>query len=310
MSSRRAWEGLGASEGEVSDFGGAVEAEGKADGTEAAVDIELHVVEVEEAFDVLLAHGRKDERAGEGETNLAAVCVAREHDVNEGEAGVLYDMVGEVGFVAHKDAGLVDVDVGRDGEIEVGVAGAGVVGAGEPEEITAAFEGDVAVDEDGGSVGFEGRDDVVGTDVDVVIAEDAEALRGFELGEDLRADAGGVPGDGELAGAAADVVAGDEDDFGFEAVDLFDDAFEEEGLGVLLEVDVGDLDEAEADEGVGEIADGELADVEVELMAGVGAGVGGEANASGGCTGEEGAASDGGLLRMSVLVEAAGHSPS
>jgi hypothetical protein len=268
------------------------------------------VVEVEEAFDVLLAHGWEDERAGEGESDLAAVGVAGEHDIDEGEAGMLHDMVGEVGFVAHEDAWLVDVDVGRDGEIEVGVAGAGVVGAGEPKEITAAFEGDVAVDEDGGAVGFQGRDDVVGADVDVVIAEDAEALRGFELGENFGTNAGSVPGDGKLAGAAADVVAGDEDDFGFEAVDLFDNAFEEEGLGVLLEVDVRDLDEAETDEGVGEVADGELANVEVKLMAGVGAGVGGEADASGGCAREEGAASDRGLLRMSVSVEAAGHNPS
>jgi hypothetical protein len=37
-------------------------------------------------------------------------------------------------------------------------------------------------------------DDVIGADVDVVIAEDAEALGSFESGEDLGSYAGGFPG--------------------------------------------------------------------------------------------------------------------
>jgi len=193
------------------------------------------VVEVEGALDVFLAHRRKDEGADDGEADLAAVGVAGEHEVDEGEAGVLYDLVDVVGLVAHGENG--GLGVGGYGQVEVGAVGAGVVGAAEPEEVAAALKGVVAIDEDGGAVGFEGRDDVAGADDDVVIAEDAEAL-GLEGGEDFGADAGGFVRDGYLEGAAADVVAGDEDEVGVEAVDLSDDALEEVGFGELFEVDV------------------------------------------------------------------------
>ena len=190
------------------------------------------------------------------------------------------DLFDVVGLVAHEDYGRRGT--GGDGEVEIGVAGAGVVGAAEPEDVAAALDGGVAVDEDGGAVGFEGADDVVGADVDVVVAEDAEALRGFEGGEDLSGDAGGAPGDFEREGAAADEVSGDEDEVGVEGVDLGDHSFEEGGLGVLLEVDVAHLDDAEVLEAVGEIADGEGAVGDLELVAAVGSGVGGEAEASSG----------------------------
>ena len=71
----------------MGEFGGAVEAEGHAYGADAAVDVELHVVEVEEAFDVFFAHGGKDEGAEDGEADLAAVGVAGEHEVDEREGG-------------------------------------------------------------------------------------------------------------------------------------------------------------------------------------------------------------------------------
>ena len=206
------------------------------------------MVEVEASLDVLLAHGGEDEGADDGQADLAAVGVAGEHEVDEREAGVLDDLIDVVGLVAHEKHG--SLGIGGNGEAEVGGAGTGVVGAAEPEEVAAALEGVVAVDEDGGSVGFQGWYYVTGSDDDVVVAEDAEAL-GLEGREDLGADAGGLVGDGDLAGAAADVVAGDEDEVGVEGVDLGDDALEEEGFGELLEVDVGDLDDAEVEEAVG-----------------------------------------------------------
>ena len=246
--------------------------------------------ELEEAFDIFLAHGGEDERAYEGEADLAAVGVAGEHDVDEGEAGVVDDAIGVVGLVAHEDDG--GLGVGGDGEVEVRAVGAGVVGAAEPEDVAAALEGVVAVDEDGGAVGFEGRDDMAGADDNVVVAENAEAL-GLEGGEDFGAEAGGLVGDGEGAGAAADVVAGDENEVGVEGVDLGDDALEEEGLGVLLEVDVGNLDDAEVEEGVGEIADGEGAAGDLDFVTRVGGGVGGDAQARGRGSRHERAAGDG-----------------
>ena len=69
-------------------------------------------------------------------------------------------------------------------------------------------------------MGFERGYDVVGADEDVMVAEDAEALRRFEAREDLGADAGRLPGDAMRQRAAADEVAGDEDEFGLECVDL------------------------------------------------------------------------------------------
>ena len=57
--------------------------------------------------------------------------VAGEHEVDERAAGVGEDVVGVVGLVGHEEDGAVGV--GGDGEVEVGVAGAGVVDAAEPE---------------------------------------------------------------------------------------------------------------------------------------------------------------------------------
>ncbi len=250
------------------------------------------MIEVEGSLDVLLTHGGQDEWSDERQTDLAAVGVSGEHNVDEREARVLDDLIDVIGFVAHEKDGCSRV--GGYGHGEVGGVGAGVIGATEPKEVAAAFEGVVAVDQDGCAVSFEGRDDVAGADDDVVVAEDAEAL-GFDGGEDLGADAGGFVGDGHLAGATADVVSGDEDEVGVEPVDLGDDALEEEGFGELFEVDIGDLDDAEVDEGVGEIADGEGEAGDLELVAGVGAGVGCQAEPSGRGSRQKSPASDGGL---------------
>ena len=250
---------------------------GKADGAEAAVDVELHVAELEAAFDVLLAHGREDERAEDRQADLASVGVAGEHRVDPGEARMADDVVDVVRLVAHEDDGRAG-GVG-DGEVEVGVAGAGVVGAAEPEVVGAALDGNVAVDEHGRAVGRERGDDVAGADADVVVAEAGVALRRLEALEDLGGDAGGAPGVLVRGGAAADEVAGDENEVGVKLVDDVDGVLEEPGLGVLLEVDVGELNESESDEGVGEFADGEGALGDLDLVARVGAAVGGEARA-------------------------------
>ena len=213
------------------------------------------MIEVEHAFDVLLAHGRKDEGAEDGEADLAAVGVAREHEVDEREAGVLDDRLDVIGLVAHEDHGCTRV--GGNGEIQVGDTGSGVVGAGEPEEVATALEGEVAVDQDGSAVGLEWGNDVIGTDVDVVIAEDAEALGSFESGEDLGSYAGCFPGLAEGEGSAADEVSGDEDKVRSHGIDLRDHVLQEVGLGELFEVDVAELNDPEVLEAVGEIADGD-----------------------------------------------------
>ncbi len=254
---------------------------------------------MEEAFDVLLAHAWEDQRADIGKANLAAMGVAGEHDVDERKAGVEGDLFDVVGLMTHEDHG--GVGAGRDGEVEVGDAGCGVVGAAEPEDVAAALDGAVAVDEDGGSVGLEGADDVFGTDVDVVVAEDAEALGSFEGGEYLGGGAGRLPGDREGQWAAADEVSGDEDEVGGESVDLRNHLLEKPGFGVLLEVKVAHLDNAEALEGVGEIADAEGGGGDFELVAGVGPGISGQSEAgSGGYVAEKAATGD--LVRLGGAV--------
>lgn len=172
--------GLCTGKREVGEFGGAVEAEGEADCADASIDVELHMVEVKDAFDVLLAHGGEDQGADVGEADLAAVGVTGEHEVDEREAGVQDDLVDIIRLMAHEEDRRAGP--GRDGVVEVGLAGAGVVGATEPEDVASALDWSVAVDEDGGSVGLEGANDMLGADTDVVVAEDAEALRRFERG--------------------------------------------------------------------------------------------------------------------------------
>jgi len=261
----------------VSEFGGTVEAEGQADGANASVHVELHVVEAEHAFDVLLTHGREDERAEVGEADLAAVGVAREHEVDEREAGVEDDVLDVVRLVAHEDDGCAGV--GGDREVEVRGAGTGVVGAAQPEEIAATLEGEIAVDEDGGSVGFEGRNDVVGADVDVMVAEDAEALWGLEGGEDFGGQAGGAPGGRERERAAADEVTRNQDEVWRHGVGLGDHLLEEVGFGELLQVNIAYLNDAEVLEAVGEIPDRDGEAGDFELVACVGSRVDGDAEA-------------------------------
>jgi len=256
---------LGGLEGDDRDFGGAVEAEGQAYGADAAVDVELHLVETVVAFGILQAHGREDERAEEGEYDLTAMGVAGKHQIDERTAGMGDDLVGVVGFVCHEEDGAVGF--GGDGEIKIGVAGAGVVDATEPEPAAAALDGDILVDQNGGVVRGEGLDDRGGAEGDVVVAEDAVAVGSGEGGEDLGAAADGVAAGDEGEGAVGDEVAGEEDEVGGEGVDLADDVLEKGGLSVLIEVDVAELDDAVAVEGAGEIGDGDREFDDVEFVA-------------------------------------------
>lgn len=142
-------------------------------------------------------------------------------------------------------------------------------------------------------MGFEGGDDVLGAYGDVVVAEAGEALGSFEVLEDLGGDAGRAPGDAFGGGAAGDEVAGEEDEVRIEAVHDSDGMLEEPGLGELLEVDVGDLDDVEVDEGVGQVADGDGAVSDFELVAAVGSGVADEAKPGGRGADEKAAPGDG-----------------
>jgi hypothetical protein len=103
-----------------------VETEGKPDSADAAVDVELHLAKAKVTFNVLLSHGRKYEWAVEGQANLSAVRVAREHQVYRFASRVLGNGVRIVRLMNHENYGSVGFF--RQGEIQVGVTGNGIVG--------------------------------------------------------------------------------------------------------------------------------------------------------------------------------------
>ena len=107
------------------------------------------------------------------------------------------------------------------------------------------------VDEQGQAVVFEIAANDARVDLGVVIAEHAEALGAGEGAQQLGAACGGEKGDGDGHGAAGAEIAGDQDEVRGEGVDAVDDAAEKEVFGELFEVNVGELDDAEAVEGGG-----------------------------------------------------------
>ncbi len=78
---------------------------------------------------------------------------------------------------------------------------------------------------------------------------------------------------------------------------MADDAAQEGGLGELVEVDVGDLRDAEAGEGGWEVVDGEGAGEDAEFVAGDLGGVEGEADRGGGAEEEVAPGEEMGALR-------------
>jgi hypothetical protein len=258
-------------EGDDGDFRGAVETEGEAHGADAAVDVELQPLDAVEAFGVLLGPRREDERTEEGQLDLAAMGVTAKHEVDERTARVGEDVVGIVGRVCHEDDGTVGF--WGNGQVEVGVAGAGVVDAAEPEAVAVALDGNVLIDQNGSAIGGERPDHHGGVEGDVVVAEDAVAEGCGEAGEDLGAAVDGMAAGDEGEGAVGDEVAGEEDEIGGDGVNFVDDVFQEEGLGVLVEVNVAELDDAIAVEGGGQIVDGDGAMDDVEFVTGELAGV-------------------------------------
>ena len=113
------------------------------------------------------------------------------------------------------------------------------------------------------------------------------------------------------SGAIADEVAGEQDQVGREGVDLGEDAAQERGLRVLVEVDVADLGDAEVVEGVR--ADCAMAMVrreDADLVAGNLAGIERQACGSGRGTEQEGAAGESGFsLCQRLIGHISGHSP-
>ena len=229
--------------------------------------------------------------------------VAGEHEVDEMAAWMGDDVVGVVGFVCHEQDRAVGL--GGDGEIEVGVAGAGVFYAAEPQASSRTFDGKVLIDENRDAVGDQGMGDHGATEGDVVVAEDGIAEGYGDGSEDLGTAVNGVVASDKGEGAAGDEVAGEQNEVGSQSVDLVDDALEEERLGVFIEMNVADLNDAIAMKGSGQICDGDGALNDVDLVAGDFTGVEGESGGGGAGADQEVSAGETGSLRRGE----AGHSP-
>jgi hypothetical protein len=91
----------------------------------------------------------------------------------------------------------------------------------------------------------------------VVVAKDSVAQRSGEFGDDLGRAMGCVSSSDKGDGSVGNEVTRKKDEIGCKAVDLVDDVFKEVGLGVLVEVNVTDLDDTVAMEGRGQISDGD-----------------------------------------------------
>jgi hypothetical protein len=251
-------------QGDDCDLRGAVETEGQAYCADATVDVELELIEAVVAFGVFLAHGGQNQGTEERQSDLAAVRVAGEHEINEWAARVSDDLIGVVGFVCHEDDGAVRV--GGYGETEVGVAGGGIVEAAEPEATAVSFDGEVLVDQNRGVVGRKDFDDLGSIVGDIVIAEAGVAQGSREAGEYFGTAAEGVAGGDERQRAVSDEVAGEQDKVWSEGVHPVDDVFEEEGLCIFVEVDVAELDDAIAVKRSRQVGDGNGPVDDIEFM--------------------------------------------
>lgn len=233
------------------------------------------MIETVGAFGIFFAHGWKDEWSEEWQADLTAVGVSGEDEIYEVSFGVGHDGVDVVGFVRHEDDGCVRL--GGNGEVDVGVAGAGVFEATKPEALAAFFDGYMLVDEDRCASAGEGLGDQGGVAGDVVVAKNGVAQRSSEGGDDFSAFVGSMIEGDEGEGAVGDEISGNEDEIRGERVHLADDVLEKEGLGVLVEVDVADLDDPVSMERRREIGDGDSAKNDIELVTGDFTGVEGHA---------------------------------
>jgi len=176
------------------------------------------------------------------------------------------DGVGVVGLVREKDDG--GIRFGRDGEIEVRVACAGIFETAEPDARAVFLDGDVLVDQHRSAMGGESVDDHRGIKGHVVVAEDGIAEGSCEGGDDLGAAVDGMIAGDEGERAVGDEVSGKQDKIRGEGVGHANDVLEKVWLGVLVEVNVAELYDAIAMEGAGKVGDWNRTMDDVDLMPG------------------------------------------
>ena len=105
-------------QGGVGDFGDAVEAEGDADGADAAVDVELRPAYLKASLAKEFPEGGSARGRQAGDADLSAVSVAGEDEIERTSRWDGGRRSRRIGFVGHEDNG--GVGLVRDGEAELG----------------------------------------------------------------------------------------------------------------------------------------------------------------------------------------------
>jgi hypothetical protein len=243
-----------------SDFGGAVEPEGNSNRADATVDVELQSFELKDSLDIFFSQIWKIHGAGKGDTDLAAVRVAAEHELNRRACRVTEKVVGKVRRMAQEECRLLGAIPNErgNGAIHVGVAFDRVVDACDPNAGRAAIERRKRISENNDVARGERFGHGQRTDGDIVIAEDRIALSTLETAEDT----GAIPRDGDGPFArqelVSDEVAREKDRIGAQAVDVVDGFTKKKGLGKSVQVDVAELGNVEAIECRGKIGEANL----------------------------------------------------
>jgi hypothetical protein len=164
-------------QGDDGDLRRTIEAERKADGAEAAIDVKLQIAALVPALDVLLAHFRENEGTDERQANLASMSVSTEHKGNRLACGLSKQVVSVVGSVTEKNDRLTGeiANGGRDRGFRIRLAFERVLKSGEPEAPASALDGQTGVVDDGDCVPRQRFADMLLANENVVIAETREA---------------------------------------------------------------------------------------------------------------------------------------
>lgn len=165
------------------------ETERQTDGSDSAIDVELHLSELESSHHIFLSHGRQNQRTIERDTDLAAVRVAGEHQVDCFATRVFDDSIGVVRLVDHENHGSIRIL--RERKVEVGTAGSGIVGTAYPDTGACALNGNVFVDQDREFFRTQCSDDEWSVDGDVVVSKNAVGWS-LEAAEDFGGTVGCV----------------------------------------------------------------------------------------------------------------------
>ena len=159
---------------EEREFRWAVESERHANGADAPIDVQAHAAELEPALNKAFSHGRKNQSADEGQTNLSAMRMSAEHQVN-GLAGLLRLNVRRViGCVAQQYQGFiapVPYHIWNRG-IEIRMADNGIVQTGKPKSSASTLDGEERISQDVDAIGAKCRFDDCRPYGYIMIAED------------------------------------------------------------------------------------------------------------------------------------------